>query len=684
MSTISLPTPRYYTALDPYYYEADNRPLVDLAARDQIAVDAVQASTASQDVLAAASGFVARGYTAANVAVGKLSYPGGLTFQIDRAFLTQETMISASDMRTYPRIALAENAQVFNLSAPAINFYRTFTIQAKIDFPDGTLPFFDTSISSSYYAKVIGKITWSIKQSISDQTDFSNLTYPSADAGQIEALHIAVPGGSAQVTQSQISLVNFLIEGSLGVASSGGSSAPTYQYLHDQKIIASASNTINAVGVNCLYAFIFVDGVITFGVSRNSVSSVTFDEVLPVGTKVDFITTVGGQAVSAQGTQTVQTFTAGNGGQAVFTGVTILTPAIIVFVAGIYQNPDSYTFDSGLGVLTFNTPVTQGLEVVLLTLTGLPSAQATLPGGVASQVLTKVSSNPNDFTWRDPIFTFPGGTTGQVLTKVSTTTNDFTWRNIATVNGQCVLTSSGNNVILRPYNGNLISISNVPQEVPLAGVSLNPAALPVGTYGVYAYYDTQLRLEAVNNATTTYEQSASGVFVKVGDPSRTLVGFFYLETAGALLNTSQKRFVRSWFNEQPIILAAPSQKDLPMNAFSPSQYRYITGQIVYLLHLPGDVVDYSSNCTVTTNAGEVAMIALAENKLLGNIPFADASVEMSFGVSPSTQSRSSTAVSEFVSKSAVGVSYMAVYGNENLNSGQVLLSSRFKAIVRRS
>ena len=192
----------------------------------------------------------------------------------------------------------------------------------------------------------------------------------------------------------------------------GGSTTPQYQYLHDQKLITTPTDTVSAVGVNCLYAFIFVDGVITFGVSRNSVSSVTFDEVLPAGTKVDFITTVGGQAVSAQGTQTVQTFVAGTGGQAVFTGVTLLTPAIIVFVAGIYQNPDVYTFDSGLGTLTFDTPVAQGLEVVLLTLTGLPSAQATIPGGVASQVLTKISNGANDFDWRDPIFTFPGGSTG--------------------------------------------------------------------------------------------------------------------------------------------------------------------------------------------------------------------------------------------------------------------------------
>lgn len=156
-----------------------------------------------------------------------------MNFTIDRAFLTQETIISDSDLRTYPRIALSENPQVFSVSAPAINFYRTFTVQAKIDFPDATLPFFDDSISSSYYSNVVGKISWSLKPSMADQTDFDNLSYPAADAGQIEVLHIAVPGGSAQVTQSQITFVNFLLEGSLGTPVTSGGSGSQYQYLHD-------------------------------------------------------------------------------------------------------------------------------------------------------------------------------------------------------------------------------------------------------------------------------------------------------------------------------------------------------------------------------------------------------------------------------------------------------------------
>ena len=47
MSFPTLPTPRYYTALDPYYYEADNRPLVDLAARDEVLRDSISATSAS-------------------------------------------------------------------------------------------------------------------------------------------------------------------------------------------------------------------------------------------------------------------------------------------------------------------------------------------------------------------------------------------------------------------------------------------------------------------------------------------------------------------------------------------------------------------------------------------------------------------------------------------------------------
>ena len=91
--------------------------------------------------------------------------------------------------------------------------------------------------------------------------------------------------------------------------------------------------------------------------------------------------------------------------------------------------------------------------------------------------------------------------------------------------------------------------------------------------------------------------------------------------------------------------------------------------MVYLLHLPGDVIDYASNCTVVTNSGETAMIALAEGKALGSIPFSQANVEMSFGVAPSTQSRASTAISDYLAKDSVGINYVALYGNENLNTG---------------
>lgn len=198
-----------------------------------------------------------------------------------------------------------------------------------------------------------------------------------------------------------------------------------------------------------------------------------------------------------------------------------------------------------------------------------------------------------------------------------------------------MLTSSGNNVVLRPFNGNLVIINGFPREVPLGGVSLNPAPLPAGIYDVYAYFDSQLRIEASANSPTSYTQAPSGVFVKTSEPTKTLVGFFYLETLGVLNNTADKRYLRSWFNESAVILSVPSQRDVPMAAFSPSQYKYIQGQILKFLSLPGDVVQYTSNCTVTTSQGETATVALARDKPLSTIPFLQADVDVSFNVSPS-------------------------------------------------
>lgn len=679
----TLPSPRFLTALDPYYYEVDNRPLLDLAARDDAIRDNINAINSAQQIITAAAGFIARGYTSQNNSIGRLSYPGGLVLSVDRAFLTQETQISGTDTRTFPKIALSENPKTFTFTAPATNFYRTYSIQAKVDTPDSTLPFFDSTAGNIQSTTQVGSITWLLKQSGVDQSDLSTLSYPSVDAGYIEIMKVTIPGGVSSITQAQLTFSNFSLEGALADASNQASTLPTYQYLHDQQTVSSATDTLYGITVNCLYAFIFVDGAITHGVSRNSTSSVTFDEVLPVGTVVDFITTVGGQAVAASGTQTVQTLTAGAGGQSVFNGVTITQAAAIVYVQGLYQNPSTYTLDSANSRLTFNTPVPAGYQINVILLTGLPSATSTIPGGFTNQVLAKNSNTANDFSWKDPTFTFPGGTAGQVLTKNSTTVNDFSWGDTQKVHGQCQLTVNGNNLVLKPYNGNQLSIGTTSFPVPSAGVSINPAALPVGIYGVYAYYDTQMRLELVNNATTPFTQTTSGIFVKTGDSTRTLVGFLNLETAGVVEATDAKMFVRSWFNEPPIMLSVPNQTSVAMNAFSPSQYTYINGQVLKMLNIPGDVVTYQCNCTAETTQGETASVALADNAELGTIAFASADVELSFGSLSTPTQRSSATITNSYKYTTVSANYVALYGNESSASNPVYLSARFKGVVTR-
>jgi len=115
--------------------------------------------------------------------------------------------------------------------------------------------------------------------------------------------------------------------------------------------------------------------------------------------------------------------------------------------------------------------------------------------------------------------------------------------------GQARLIKSGSNIVLTPYNGNNIIIAGAPQSIPSAGVSLAPTGLTVGTlYYIYAYMNgTTMTLEA---STTGHSQDTStGVEIKTGDSTRSLVGMVRPITGPAFADTATQRFVRSWFND---------------------------------------------------------------------------------------------------------------------------------------
>lgn len=110
--------------------------------------------------------------------------------------------------------------------------------------------------------------------------------------------------------------------------------------------------------------------------------------------------------------------------------------------------------------------------------------------------------------------------------------------------GQCYVSVSGGNVVLSRRDGNSLMINGVRQIIPSAGVTLAPSGLIAGSlYYIYAtILSGAMALEA--SATGHITDIATGVEVKSGDVSRTLVGMVSV-VAGPAFDAF---LCLSWFN----------------------------------------------------------------------------------------------------------------------------------------
>lgn len=100
-------------------------------------------------------------------------------------------------------------------------------------------------------------------------------------------------------------------------------------------------------------------------------------------------------------------------------------------------------------------------------------------------------------------------------------------------NGQCYLDISGGNVRLMPEGGNKIIINGTTETIPDAGVTLAVTGASASTlYYIYAYMNSGTM--TLERSTTGWAlQAGTGVAVKSGDSTRTLVGMAYTNTVPA-------------------------------------------------------------------------------------------------------------------------------------------------------
>jgi len=116
--------------------------------------------------------------------------------------------------------------------------------------------------------------------------------------------------------------------------------------------------------------------------------------------------------------------------------------------------------------------------------------------------------------------------------------------------GQCRLSvAAGNELLLSPYNGNLLTINGVPCAIPAGGVQLSNAGLVASTL-YYIYAEMLAGVMTLIASTTPYAITTGGWPVENGDVTKTLVGMIYTTTStpGQFVDSVSQRLCANWFN----------------------------------------------------------------------------------------------------------------------------------------
>lgn len=148
------------------------------------------------------------------------------------------------------------------------------------------------------------------------------------------------------------------------------------------------------------------------------------------------------------------------------------------------------------------------------------------------------------------VLSYSGSVATQAGTDNSTKEATTAFVQRAAIMGQCYLSLSGGNLKLSPFQGNNLTINGVANAIPSAGVTLAPTGLTVSAlYYIYAYMSgATMTLEASTTGHAT--DTTTGVEIKSGDATRTLVGMCVPQTGPAFADSGTKRLVLSWFNRR--------------------------------------------------------------------------------------------------------------------------------------
>jgi uncharacterized membrane protein YgcG len=141
LDTLVVPV-RYYTALDPYNWKVDNRPMSDLDDNDDVLRSGVETALNAVKTGAAVDGRLLRALVGDNKASGNWTlHPSAVSITITDSIKVKTTTDDGFDVGV---IAAQYAPVVFTLATPAAGFKNLVTISARYKLPNSAdMPYYD-------------------------------------------------------------------------------------------------------------------------------------------------------------------------------------------------------------------------------------------------------------------------------------------------------------------------------------------------------------------------------------------------------------------------------------------------------------------------------------------------------------------------------------------------------------
>ena len=145
LDTLVVPV-RYYTALDPYNWKVDNRPISDLEDNDDVLRSGIETTLNAIKVGATVDGRILRSLVGLNKASGDWVAGPGISLIVDNAIMVVEK--PDDGYLAVDVIATQYSQQVFTFSAPTAGYKKLITISAGFNLPlPANMPYFDSTQS---------------------------------------------------------------------------------------------------------------------------------------------------------------------------------------------------------------------------------------------------------------------------------------------------------------------------------------------------------------------------------------------------------------------------------------------------------------------------------------------------------------------------------------------------------